>query len=268
MLFHVGGQFSSFGSLPASSPSTFDLGKLSAVAMDSALFSQSSTDLSTWLDEDLLSVNKNGGSLEDDLAALLGSCDDLTDMMSTRGDEVAQTIGEASGLDSSSVGSCSPLSECRWTEIQEPTVVSSTNLTERKRPRRGTATNRAALSARQNRLKKKSYVEGLEQQVKDIDERNKRLLSVVNPLKGTIARLEKEVEYLKQVIRNDGMIASVLQNVPNLQQVKFSCPKATGDSRPADSDLDGKSSTTGGICLHVAGQSVNAMLCSSCSSMS
>ena len=191
-----------------------------------------------------------------------GELEHLFSISARSGNDFALSSGDR--LDSSSVEFCSPSSTTimEAAALVEPSTAgnSTQSTVERKRPRRGTATNRAALSARENRQKKKCYIESLEEQVKQLASRNKELEVVVTPLKASVERLESEVAYLRRVINNESAIAAVLKSVPNVEHMKFSSRQADAGTAPSRGN-----SSRGGVCLHVAGGSVNAVFCATCS---
>lgn len=131
---------------------------------------------------------------------------------------------------------------------------------------------RNAEAARQNRLKKKKYVEDLEGDRTSLKTENVILKAKCHEFQTRCQRLQSEVTYLKAVLANDSVLASLLQNIPNMPKLKLA---SSFCKRPAPSNPDGQpparkkqkrpETTTGGVCLHVARDSVSLELCDSCS---
>lgn len=71
--------------------------------------------------------------------------------------------------------------------------------------------NRNALMARENRIKKKLYVENLEQTVEKIRDENKKLSSILDNQSTVISDLRKELKYLKNVLANSSDIGRLLK---------------------------------------------------------
>lgn len=73
--------------------------------------------------------------------------------------------------------------------------------------------SRNALIARENRLKKKIYMEKLEKEVNSLKMENKKLSTVVDNQSFLIGDLKKQVKYLKSVISNSADISRLLSNI-------------------------------------------------------
>lgn len=78
-------------------------------------------------------------------------------------------------------------------------------------PRKAKSYNRNALMARENRMKKKLYVENLEQSVEKIRNENKKLSSILDNQSTVISDLRKELKYLKNVLANSSDIGRLLK---------------------------------------------------------
>ena len=89
------------------------------------------------------------------------------------------------------------------------------------RPSYNLSGSKAAQSARENRIKKKNYINGLEKSVSDLSKENKELRSEVDSLKGNVGSLRTEVAYLKNVIANQSMLSSLLKNTLKTPGVTF-----------------------------------------------
>jgi len=71
-----------------------------------------------------------------------------------------------------------------------------------------------AVLARENREKKKRYICGLEKTVHDLSMKNKKLVHGCAAMRGTIADLRREANYLRGVIENQSELARLLKHVP------------------------------------------------------
>jgi len=76
-----------------------------------------------------------------------------------------------------------------------------------------------AVLARENREKKKRYIQGLERTVHDLSVRNRKLVHTCRAMRSTIAGLNREVCYLRGVIENQSELARLLKHIP------IACPK-------------------------------------------
>lgn len=125
-----------------------------------------------------------------------------------------------------------------------------------------------AEAAKQNRLKKKAYLETLEAEAETLREENKRLKSCCSDFEQKASDLAEEVEYLRSVIKNQSSLSALLQNIPSVKSVKLSSP--LGKRRSMESGTSAYSSTkrarsSGGVCLHVAKDTVSLEFCPQCS---
>jgi ATF/CREB family transcription factor len=75
--------------------------------------------------------------------------------------------------------------------------------------------NRNALMARENRLRKKQYVEELEQEIEAVKMENKKLRQMMKKKNGEITKLEMDRTYLKSILVNKTEIFSLLKTVQN-----------------------------------------------------
>jgi len=71
-----------------------------------------------------------------------------------------------------------------------------------------------AVLARKNREKKKQYIFGLEESVRDLSAKNKELVRGCTEMRNTVASLRREVSYLRGVIENQSELARLLQHIP------------------------------------------------------
>ena len=131
-----------------------------------------------------------------------------------------------------------------------------------------------AEAARQNRLKKKRYMEELEKEHSDMKRESVILKAKCHEFQQRCQRLQAEVEYLKNVIANESMLSSLIQNIPNVPNVNLSSSLSSKKRPPADSSnvptpASKRSKTTrstgAGVCLHVAKDQVSIEFCQQCS---
>lgn len=135
-----------------------------------------------------------------------------------------------------------------------------------------------AEAARQNRLKKKRYLEELEKEHSDVKRENVILKTKCYEYQQRCQRLQAEVEYLKNVIANESMLSSLIQNIPNVPNVNLTSSFASrkrplpGSSTDKDSSAALKKSksskdvkSSSGVCLHVAKDLVSIEFCQHCS---
>ncbi|PVD25445.1 hypothetical protein C0Q70_13101 [Pomacea canaliculata] len=78
-----------------------------------------------------------------------------------------------------------------------------------------------AIAARENRLKKKKYLTELEESVRELRIENSHLKKRDEEKTKTIAKLEKEVQYLKNVLANQSVLSTLLQSINSIPGVKF-----------------------------------------------
>ena len=139
-----------------------------------------------------------------------------------------------------------------------------------------------AIQARINRQKKKAYIHGLEEQVTELSQENKKLQSTSSKLAKEKDLLSEEVAYLKNILANDSALSGLLQNIGNTPGVQLSTSfhsrkRAVSTDHDHDYGRPNKrakvaannntAAPTGGICLHVDQNKVSLELCSSCAKM-
>lgn len=131
-----------------------------------------------------------------------------------------------------------------------------------------------AEAARQNRLKKKRYLEELEKEHSDVKRENVILKTRCHEFQQRCQRLQSEVEYLKNVLANESMLSSLIQSIPNVPNVKLSSsfasrkrPRAgsSENSSPTSKRSKSTQSSGAGVCLHVAKNQVSVEFCRHCS---
>ncbi|TSK16153.1 Synaptotagmin-like protein 1 [Bagarius yarrelli] len=135
----------------------------------------------------------------------------------------------------------------------------------------GSAINKNALAARLNRLKKKEYLNGLEQRVGSLTSENRLLKQENSSLNKRVEELENETRYLRAVLANESMLAQLLSRLSGVNGMKFSTSLFQA---PRENDHDyamprkkvkvEEKDTTGGICLHVDKDHVSVEFCTKC----
>lgn len=153
-----------------------------------------------------------------------------------------------------------------------------------------------AIAARENRQKKKKYVEGLENEVGKLKDENKNLKTRNESMSKMILKLSDEVNYLRSVLANESTITLLLKSVAatpgisltsslvqssagNMEETVMEEEKSQYITRSRkrqcvveqSSDVVGPSlckkargTNPGGVCLHVNKGKVSLELCASC----
>lgn len=127
-----------------------------------------------------------------------------------------------------------------------------------------------AVLARENRFKKKKFIDDILRKNKFLSGQNSHLKSKCEKYDRNVYSLRKEVSYLKNIIHNQSTLSKLLKSIPSLVKDQFDessdelidvidynrneCP----DVRPPNPSC--------GICLHVANNTVLLEMCHSCSS--
>lgn len=70
-----------------------------------------------------------------------------------------------------------------------------------------------AMMARENRLKKKMYIESLEKEVAALKTENKKIASLVENQSFLISELRKEIRYLKSILANSADISRLIRSI-------------------------------------------------------
>lgn len=161
-------------------------------------------------------------------------------------------------------------------------TVSTKGKPGRKQSRSAKCMSRNAVAARENREKKKAYIDGLERQLKETREANKKLMARVNTLQQENGELVTERDYFKGVLANDSSISILIRQLASTNQIQLvgthfeAKPSATteaakplrkshriattkGDTSPAIAG------PTSGICLHIHNKKVSLEVCAKCS---
>ena len=130
-----------------------------------------------------------------------------------------------------------------------------------------------AEAARQNRIKKKKYVEGLEKERSSLKTENVVLKTKCHEYQTRCQRLQSEVDYLKSVLANESVLASLIQNIPSVPGVKLTSSfRKRANSSSSSSSAEGgvvtkkvKLTSSAGVCLHVSKNIVSLEFCENCS---
>lgn len=97
-----------------------------------------------------------------------------------------------------------------------PTATSSVGLPVRRRgrgPSKRPCLNRNALMARENRQRKKEYIERIETKIQSYQRENQDLKNTINELSQSVKKLTQDVNYYKNVLRNQSVISSLLKSM-------------------------------------------------------
>jgi hypothetical protein len=123
-----------------------------------------------------------------------------------------------------------------------------------------------AIQARLNRQRKKEYIEGMEDTVKNLQARNDDLSADNERLHTENAALKEELEYVKNVLANQSALAGLLKNIGHPQGAILSSSFATNKRKSTD-DGEQPRKIGGGLCVHVDRDQVSIEMCSKCSLM-
>ena len=207
---------------------------------------------------------------------LLSQCPITTIATTTSSSESASAVSSKPTTATTSANSIGPLVNSFFLKHMqtEPSQQTSTETSSKIKESEEERNRKNAEAARQNRLKKKRYLEELEKEHSDVKRENVILKTRCHEFQQRCQRLQSEVEYLKNVIANESMLSSLIQNIPNVPNVKLSSsfasrkrPQAgsSEDSTPASKRSKSTQSTSAGVCLHVAKDQVSIEFCQHCS---
>ncbi|XP_020319699.1 CREB/ATF bZIP transcription factor [Oncorhynchus kisutch] len=132
--------------------------------------------------------------------------------------------------------------------------------------------NKNAVAARINRLKKKEYVNGLENKVGSLSSENRILKQENAQLNKRVEELEDETRYLRAVLANESMLAQLLSRLSGVNGMKLSSSLFQGSNKNDDHDYAlprkrvkvEEKETSGGVCLHVDKNNVSVEFCTKC----
>lgn len=92
-------------------------------------------------------------------------------------------------------------------------AMSSTIGTKRRPTRQPKCFSKNAMMARENRLKKKMYIESLEKEVAALKAENKKIASLLENQSFLISDLRKEIRYLKSILANSADISKLIRSI-------------------------------------------------------
>ncbi|XP_068120831.1 CREB/ATF bZIP transcription factor [Hyperolius riggenbachi] len=148
-----------------------------------------------------------------------------------------------------------------------------------RRPSNNRDSNKNAMAARLNRLRKKEYVTGLEEQVARLTQDNQRLERDRRELRERARRLEEEARYLRAVLANDSALSQLLGRLTGLGGLKLSTSlfsERAERRRPEEEEHDYAMPVVlpeeepqappagGGVCLHVDKDRLSVEFCTAC----
>lgn len=132
-------------------------------------------------------------------------------------------------------------------------------------------TNKNAIAARLNRLKKKEYVSSLERKVGAMSTENCALKQENCQLTKRVQELEDETRYLRAVLANESVLAQLLSRLSGVSGMKLSSSLFQGSSlNDHDYALPRKrvkveeKEMSSGVCLHVDQNHVSVEFCTKC----
>ena len=111
----------------------------------------------------------------------------------------------------------------------------------------GKCMSKNAVAARGNRLRKKQYINDLEQSVKSLSSENKNLKNQVTNMQQTVGDLRTEVKYLRSVLANQSTLSALLKNIPAVPGINLTTSAVkdnrrhstkVGDKRPREDESD------------------------------
>ncbi|XP_043927109.1 CREB/ATF bZIP transcription factor [Protopterus annectens] len=130
--------------------------------------------------------------------------------------------------------------------------------------------NKNAIAARLNRLKKKEYITGLEGKVSVLTSENKGLKEENRLLNQRVQKLEGEVNYLKAVLANESTLAQILCRLSGVNGMKITtslfkeCSETDHDYALPRKRAKTREESSAGVCLHVDKDQVSVEFCSKC----
>lgn len=168
-------------------------------------------------------------------------------------------------------------------EHNEDGVVSSSTKSEKVKTHCNSSSgmSKNAVAARENRQKKKKYVETLESSVQRLAAENSNMRSNLSKLKDQVEDYDKEVKYLRTVLANVNEISALIKSVRKTPEINLSTSLEESTSRYGNISKKRKFShddeenakrlkvrsfdKNHGVCLHVAKSKVSLEFCYACS---
>ncbi|XP_050030996.1 uncharacterized protein [Dermacentor andersoni] len=145
---------------------------------------------------------------------------------------------------------------------------------------RGSCMSKNAIAARENRIKKKLYVNKLERSVRHLSTENATLMKRTTDMSREIEELSEEVQYLRSVLCNVDEISALVRSVrsvrPSLATNLKNGYSLKRERVEGDHDYIGTGGKrrppvdkkAGGVCIHVANGAVSLEFCHRCASKS
>lgn len=152
---------------------------------------------------------------------------------------------------------------------------------------RGSCMSKNAIAARENRLKKKLYLDKLERSVRSLSTENTVLKRRSEEMAVRIEDLTEEVSYLRSVLSNVDEISALVRGIRSVRPTLVSSLKppakrkleddhdyigSSGGKRrpgavPGEDDIPGRAAADG-VCIHVADGALSLEFCHRCSTKS
>lgn len=172
-------------------------------------------------------------------------------------------------------------------------VKSVCNSTKNEPPKCATTAKSQAEKAKEQRERKKKYVQELQDTIAELKRDKTGMQEVTMQLRDKIGSLKEEISYLKGIIANQSELASILRSVANTPGISISCSilqdndgnsgkisKRKSDSgdenevrldqennkkRKMDNDATSELDKNAGVCVHVQTGKVSLEFCAECS---
>lgn len=132
----------------------------------------------------------------------------------------------------------------------------------------GYVSNKNAIAARLNRLKKKEYVNNLEKKVGLLLAENGTLKQENGQLTKRVEELEDETRYLRAVLANQSVLAQLLSRLSGMKLSSSLFQNANPNDHnyalPRKRVKVKEKETSGGVCLHVDQNHVSVEFCREC----
>lgn len=80
---------------------------------------------------------------------------------------------------------------------------------------------KSAIAARENRNRKKQYLDNLENSADRLSKENAKLKSANQSLSTAVSSLRTEVQYLKSVLANESTLSTLLKNIPGVPGIQL-----------------------------------------------
>ncbi|XP_044065904.1 CREB/ATF bZIP transcription factor [Siniperca chuatsi] len=223
-------------------------------------------------DEDLPSTSE--GFPADDIDAVGIELEDLFGIEDLKWTLERDTASPLFDIELADLGVCSAKDRDSGIEAStasSPERLSSDLRIKNRENQSSNMSNKNAIAARLNRLKKKEYVNSLEKKVGILSTENNMLKQENSQLTKRVDELEDETRYLRAVLANESMLAQLLSRLSGVNGMKLSSSLFQGpDSNDHDYALPRKrvkveeKETSGGVCLHVDKNHVSVEFCTKC----